>query len=266
MKLHKIVLLCILILVLIAMDFSEARGRGGGRSSSSSRSKGSSRNRGGSSRSSGGSNTAYKAKKVTKYTPIKATSARSPVIVTQAKKGWRSSTFTKVFVGYMIARYAFGSAPVYRYGYPMYRSYVTIPENRAVRLASEERKLLDADGNLCVNKTRKEEEQTLLEGIDEHLVELNTTIVYKETGKVKRFEGIDKTVSLEDIEKEDFALMSNARYNMTIVNGTNCTQIEKKVKGTMVAMYQTNPNNAGMLYISYKLLLAGIALLGFLNM
>lgn len=265
MKLHKIVLLCILILVLIAMDFSEARGRGGGRSGSSSRSRGSSRNSGGSSRSrsSRGSNTA---KKVTKYTPIKATSARSPVIVTQATKGSRSRTFTKVFVGYMIARYAFGSAPVYRYGYPMYRSYVTIPENRAVRLASEERKLLDADGNLCVNKTRKEEEQTLLEGIDEHLVELNTTIVYKETGKVKRFEGIDKTVSLEDIEKEDFALMSNARYNMTIVNGTNCTQIEKKVKGTMVAMYQTNPNNAGMLYISYKLLLAGIALLGFLNM
>lgn len=280
MKLHKIVLLCILILVLIAMDFSEARGRSGGRSGSSSRSRGSSRNSGGSSRSrsSRGSNTAYKAKKVTKYTPIKATSARSPVIGTQATKGLRSSTFTKVFVGYMLARYAFGSAPVYRYGYPMYRSYVTIPENRAVRLTFEERKLLDADGNLCVNKTRKEEEQTLLEGIDEHLVELNTAIVYKETGKVKRFEGIDKTVSLEDIEKEDFALMSNARYNMTIVNGTNCTQIEKKVNGTMVAMYQTNPNyqtnadyqtnpnNAGMLYISYKLLLAGIALLGFLNM
>lgn len=269
MKLHKIVLLCVLILALIEMDFSEARGRGGGRSGSSSRSRGSSRNSGGSSRSrsSGGSNTAYKAPKVTKYTPIKATNARSPVIVTQATKGSRSSTFTKVFVGYMIARYAFGSAPVYRYGYPMYRSYVTIPENRAVRLTYEESKLLDADGNLCVNETRKEEKQPLLEGIDEHLVELNTTILYKKTGKEKRFEGINKTVSLEDIkEHENFALMSNARYNMTIVNGTNCTQIEKKVEGTMVVMYQTNPNNAGMLYISYKLLLAGIAHLGFLNM
>lgn len=268
MKLHKIVLLSVLILVLIEIDFSEARGRGGGRSGGSSRSRGGSRNSGGSSRSrsSGGSNTAYKTPKVTKSTPIKATSVHSPVIATQARKGSRSSTFTKVFVGYMIARYALSGAPVYKYGYPMYRSYVTIPENRAVRLTYEERKLLDADGNLCVNETRKEANQTLLEGIDEHLVELNTTIVYKKTGEIKRFEGINKTVSLEDIKEEEFTLVSNARYNMTIVNGTNCTQIEKKVEGTMVVMYQTNPNNAGIIYISYKLLLAGIALLGFLNM
>lgn len=263
MKLQKILLLCVLILAFIEMDFSEAArgGRSGSRGSSSSRSRGTSRNSGSSrSRSSGGSNTVYK---TPKYTAIPATNKRSPVIVTQTTKGLRTNTFTKVFVGYMVVRYTLGNAKVYRYGYPMYRSYVTIPKDRAVRLTSEESKLMDADGNLCVNETKM---QNLREGIDEYLLELNTTIMYKKTGDVLRRTGINQTVSLKDIKDEDFVLMSNARYNITIVNGTNCTQLEKKVEGTMVIMYQTNPNTAGTVYISCKLLLAGIALLRFLNM
>lgn len=266
MKLQKILLLCVLILAFIEMDFSEAArgGRSGSRGSSSSRSRSTSRNSGSSrSRSSGGSNTVYK---TTKYTPIPATSKRSPVIVTQTTKGLRTNTFTKVFFGYMVVRYTLGNAKVYRYGYPMYRSYVIIPKDRAVRLTSEESKLMDADGNLCVNETKKGKMQNLREGIDEYLLELNTTIMYKKTGGVLRRTGINQTVSLKDIKDEDFVLMSNARYSITIVNGTNCTQLEKKVEGTMVIMYQTNPNTAGTVYISCKLLLAGIALLGFLNM
>ena len=111
--------LLVVIVLMVTVELSETRGRGGGGRSAGSRgSRGSSRSR---SRSGGSSSKP----KITKNTPIKATSVRSPVIVKQTKLGSRSSTFKKVVVAYLVTRYAFSSAPVYRQGYPMYRSYVS---------------------------------------------------------------------------------------------------------------------------------------------
>ncbi|XP_078370026.1 uncharacterized protein LOC144653796 [Oculina patagonica] len=121
----------------------------------------------------------------------------------------------------------------------MYRSYVSIPENRAVRLSSEEEKLLDDEGNLCLEKSSAS--QTLEEGIDDNLVELNTTVKYSD-GRMINLHGVNNTVSLEDIKDKNFEVTSRARYNTSIVAGTTCTQVEKTVQGTMVTMYQTNPN------------------------
>ena len=76
--------LLITIVLMVMVELSETRRCGG-----SSRGSRSSRSR---SRSGGSSSKP----KITKYTPIKATSVRSPVIVKQTKLGSRSSTFKRV--------------------------------------------------------------------------------------------------------------------------------------------------------------------------
>ena len=76
--------LLITIVLMVMVQLSETRRRGG-----SSRGSRSSRSRS----SSGGSGSKPK---IIKYTPIKATSVRSPVIVKQTKLGSRSSTFKRV--------------------------------------------------------------------------------------------------------------------------------------------------------------------------
>ena len=254
------VLVCIFLLVSVAVD---ARGRGGGRGGSRGGSRGSSRGSSSRSRSNSGSSGSFSKPKITKNTPIKATTVRSPVIVSQTKQGLRSSTFVKVFVGYLVLRHALGNAPVYRQGYPMYRSYAAVPEDRAVRIKSEEKRLLDDQGNLCLGKSS--DSQTLQGGIDGNLIDLNTTVKYKNTGETKEYRGVDKTISLKDIKDKDFEITTTARYNTSIVAGTNCTQIEEKVEGTMVQLYETNPNSARVFFINIKVLTAAIALLGYLH-
>lgn len=238
------VLVCIVLLVLVAVD---ARGRGG-------------RFRSGGFRSRSRSSSSGKPK-ITKNTPIKATTVRSPVIVSQTKQGLRSSTFTKVVVGYLVLRYTLSNAPVYRQGYPMYRSYAKVPEDRAVRITSEEQTLKDDQGNLCLGQSSNN--QTLRDGIDDNLTDLKTTVKY--TRETKVYHGVDKTILLEDVKDNDFEITTTAQYNTPIVEGTTCTRLEKKVEGTMVQLYKTNPNSACAVFINIKLIIASIALLGFLH-
>ena len=236
------VLVCIVFIVLAAVD-ARVRVRTRSRFRSSS----------------GSSSTP----KITKNTPIKATTVRSPVIVSQTKQGLRSSTFAKVFVGYLVLRYTLSTAPVFRQGYPMYRSYAAVPDDRAVRITSEEKRLLNDRGSLCL--VQRSTSQTLREGIDDNLIDLKTTVEYKKTGEKKEYHGVDKTISLKDIKDQDFKITTTARYNESVVAGTTCTQIEHKVEGTMVQLYKTNPNSARAVFINIKLLMASIALLGFLH-
>lgn len=253
MRLYPVALFVLLVVFVLLDESDAARGRGSrgsSRSSSSSRSKSKSKSR---SKTSGSS---YNKPKITKYTPIKATTARSPVIVRQAKLGSRSNVITKAVVGYTALRYVLATAPVYRGGYPMHRSYVSIPKKRAVRVTYEEEKLMDDGGKLCLGKSSAE--QKLREGIDQDLFQLSTTVKYKKSGETKTYQG--DTISLEDIKEQDFEVISRARYNTTIVEGTNCTQVEKSVQGTMVEMYETNPGTASSLFINNKLLTTAIAL------
>ena len=144
----------------------------------------------------------------------------------------------------------------------MYRSYVSIPKDRAVRLSYEEEKMLDDEGRLCLGTSEKT--QKLREGIDEELVELNTTVKYSNGKTIQRY-GIDNTVSLADIQDEEFEVTSRARYNTSIVAATNCTQVQKTIKGTMVTMYETNPNGSSQMDINNKLLLAVISMIAFFH-
>ena len=251
MRCSRTVFVVVVFILFFALDDGEAaRGRSSGGSRSKIRSKSKSKN----SRNSGGSSSSGSSgskPKITKYTPIKATTIRSPVITRQTKLGSRSDTFTKVLMGYMVFRYTFAAAPVYRRGYPMYGSYVSIPEKRAVRVIYEEQKLLNAKGELCLNQSFAN--QTLREGINDNLVELNTTVKY-EDGEMQSYYGINSTISLEDIKEENFEVISRARYNTTIVEKTSCAQVESKINGTMIEMYETNPNTADHLRLSNNLL------------
>ena len=144
---------------------------------------------------------------------------------------------------------------MYREGYPMYGSYVTIPEKRAVRITYEEQTLLNDGGDKCLSEDSKT--STLREGIGENLVELKTTVKYK-NGKTQIYN--NSTITLEDIKEEDFEVITRARYNTTIVAGTSCTQVDKKVEGTMITLYETNPNAANSLNSNYMLLINMILL------
>ena len=104
---------------------------------------------------------------------------------------------------------AFSNAPVYRSGFPLYRSHVSIPTKRAVRLSHGEEKLLDDQGELCLGEVAGN--RTLEEGIDKNLVELNTTVKYSD-GTIVKLQGFDKTISLEDIKDQDFEITTLARY------------------------------------------------------
>ncbi|XP_022800962.1 uncharacterized protein LOC111338712 [Stylophora pistillata] len=243
------------IVLIATVELSETRGRSGrGRSGGfkSSRSR----------KTSHSSSWSSSKPKITKYTPIKATSVRSPVIVSQTKLGSRSSTFKKVVFAYAVHRYTFNNAPVYRQGYPLYRSYVFIPEEKAVRVTYERERLLDDEGKLCLDSLARN--QSMKEGVADNLVDLKTTVKYKNC-ETKTLHGINNTVSLEDIKDQDFEVVSLARYNISIVTGTTCKQVEKIVEGTMVTLYETNPNGSSQLNISKNILSFVITLFLFIK-
>ena len=121
----------------------------------------------------------------------------------------------------------------------MYRSYISIPGNRAVRVTYEDERLLDDEGKLCLNSSAGN--NTLKEGIDDNLVELNTTVKYKDDA-TKTVYGSNNTLSLKDINGQNFTVIGLARYNTTIVLETTFQQVERIIEGTMVTLYKANPN------------------------
>ena len=183
----------VLVILVIALFLRDVNGRGGGRGGGGRRggSRGG-RSRGGRtsrrrSRFSGSSKT-----KITKTTPIKPVRFRTPVIKSQAKRGSQTKLFTRAAAGYLVTRYALSKAPVYWKEFPEYGRYMSIPEERAVRLSSERVSLLDANGNLCLGNSSIP--RTLKEGIGKNLFELNTTVIYKtDPEKVIRLYGTENT-------------------------------------------------------------------------
>lgn len=201
--------------------------------------------------------------KITKTTPIKATKFSSPVIKSQAKLGSRTQLFTKFAAGYLFTSYLLSVAPVYRGGFPVYGSYVSIPEKRAVRLTSETVSLLDSNGRLCLGQSSRT--RSLKEGIENSLIEVRTTVKYQGTMDEKTFTGIKNTVPLNDVKDKTFTVTSRARYRIPVVENTQCRQVEKKVSGTMIQLYEHNPNAAGLISIDLKLIFASIMVIGVFN-
>ena len=123
-----------------------------------------------------------------------------------------------------------------------------------MRLSSERVNLLDSNGNLCLTLGNSLIPRTLKDGIQKNVFELNTTVIYKTNPeKVIRMYGVDNAVSLEDIKDKNFTVTTRVRYNVTVVENTDCTQVEKQINGTMIVLYEFNPNaekeNTGIIII-----------------
>ena len=151
---------------------------------------------------------------------------RTPVIKSQAISGSRTKLSTRVAAGCHVTRYVLDKAPLYREGFPVYGRYVSIPEERAVRLSSERVSLLNSNGNLCLTLRNSSIPRTLKDGIEKNVFELNTTVIYKTNPeKVIRMYGVDNTVSLEDIKDKNFTVTTRVRFNVTVVENNDCTQV-----------------------------------------
>ena len=269
MKPLTVAVLAVLVIALLVLhDVDAARRRsGGGRSRGGSRGSRASRasraNRSSRRRRSVRRIRSYSTPKITKTTPIKPITFRTPVIKSQAKRGSRTKLFTKAAAGYLVTKYALSKAPVYYEEFPLRERYVSIPEKRAVRLSSERVSLLDSNGHLCLGNSSIL--RTLKDRIEKNLFELNTTVIYKTNPEnVIRLYGVDNTVSLEDVKDKNFTVTTRARYNVTVVENANCTQQENQVKGTMIQLYEFNPNKASKVGINFKLIVTLIMLIGML--
>ena len=103
--------------------------------------------------------------------------------------------------------------------------------------------LLDSNGNLCLGYSSIP--QTLKDGLEKNLVELKTSVIYKtnpEKVYMTILYGVNNTISLQDIKEKNFTVTILARYNVTVLRDTDCTQVEKQINGTMIEMYETNPD------------------------
>ena len=181
--------------------------------------------------------------KISKTMPIEPVKFCTPVMKSQTIRGSRTKLSTRVASGYLVMRYALNKAPVYREGFPVYEKYVSIPEERAVRISSQRVSLLDSNGNLCLGYSSIP--RTLKDGLEKNLVELKTTVIYKtnqEKVHITILYDVNNTISLEDLKEKNFTVTILTRYNITVVRDTDCTQVEKQINGTMIEMYETNPN------------------------
>ena len=230
---YLITFLLVILVVVLLLDVTDARGgRGGGRGRSWAGSRGRSRRT--------LRRTSSLKPRITKNTPIKPTTFRTPVIYSQTKILSRSKLFTKVETGsYIVTRYLLATAPVYRVGFPVHGIYVSVPAQRAVRVSSETERLLDSTGSLCLGLPYQF--HTLKQGIERSLIELNATVKYYD-GKKETVFGVNKTVSLKDIKENNFSVITRAQYNVSVVENTKCTQVEEQVNGTMIQLFQFNPN------------------------
>ena len=180
--------------------------------------------------------------RITKTTPIKPVKFSTPVIKSQTICGSRTKLFTRAASGYLVIRHALIKAPVYREGFPVSAKYVSIPEERAVRISSERVSLLNSDGNLCLSENSSVP-RSFKDGIEKNLVELKATVIYKTNPeKVTILYGVNDTVSLDDIKDKNFTVTIRTRYNVTVVRDTYCTQVEKQVNGTMIDLCEFNLN------------------------
>ena len=132
----------------------------------------------------------------------------------------------------------------------MYRCYVTVPKKRAVRIRSKKRRLSSSGGGYSGSSpcTRAYSSKTFLlkDDIDKHLISLTTIVTYKKTGETKTYH--TDTVSLEDIVEQDFEVKTLSKYRTILVPGTSSNQVEETIQGTMITLYETNPNKASSRY------------------
>ena len=169
-----------------------------------------------------------------------AASWDSPVNVSETQLGSNASTDMKAVSGHLVNNYTLSNAPVYREGYPLYQYFIAFPKNKAARISYEEEKLLNAGGALCLGEAT--EKKTLQQGIDANLINFIYTSRVDGGFLMTSPAKIGGKFDIQDNKTKIFQLTVLARYDMPIVEGTSCNQVQMTVHGIMVSMNQTNPN------------------------
>ena len=164
----------------------------------------------------------------------------SPVSVSETQLGSVASTHMKAVSGHLMNNYTLNNAPVYREGYPLYRYYIAFRKDKAARISYEEEKLLDDGGTLCLGEAPAK--KTLQQGIDGNLIKFTYTSQIDGGASMTFPDKIDQKFDIQNSNTRTFELTVLAGYNISIVAGTTCKQVEMTVHGTIVSIHQTNSN------------------------
>ena len=171
---------------------------------------------------------------------MKVTTFRSSIIKSQAMNGFPSN-FERVLIGSATTYSDPKRAPVYRGLYPMfYKSFINIPNRRAIRLQKREVRVTDVSGGHCADVNRFKGYEYFSSN-DEYLETSQTTVDYGNT-KEKGGGGItlDATRSGADI-----TMKSESNFSKPVIAGTTCTRVVVTITATIVKMYETNPYASG---------------------
>ena len=80
--------------------------------------------------------------------------------------------------------------------------------------------------------------------------------------KSSKWPGWDSNPGPPDCESDELTTRPRC---LPVVDNTQCTQVEKEVNGTMIQLYEFNPNTAGITGIDSRLIFASITVIGIVN-
>ena len=98
------------------------------------------------------------------------------------------------------------------------------------------------------------------DGKQKNLLELKTTVIYKRNPEKVTI--LDDTVSLDVIKNKNFTVTIRTQYSVTVVRDTDCAQMEKKVNGTMIGLYEFNPNAENKAALSWGSIINALIFFG----
>lgn len=232
----------LLIVTVLLSELTEARGRVRARTSS--------RRRSSISRSTSRTRRHFSppgSSKVTKYTFIPVLASSSPVIRRQTTLSPSSHLYRNAFFGYLFYRYTLQKMPVYRGSYNMPNTVVQIPEERALRVSYIAESIRDINGTLCLGYSSKN--YTISPGVNVSSVQTSLSVYSvpswtRNNGKLTNFT-LDR-----DLLNKDIKVRTVVVYDGSLIANTTCRQVESEMEGTMVRMYETNPDAAGTIQCS----------------
>lgn len=188
--------------------------------------------------SKGSGSSGAKPPKIYPYTPMNVRTYGSPIIRKQARS---RSSFNRVLIGSAATYFVLSRAPMYHGHYPMfYRSYVRIPDNRAVRVWKEETRVTDSYGETCFNTVRVSG-YNYTSSNDNYLNKSRITVDYGNSNNTG-----SENVTLDASRSGDNVTITSVNdYSKPIIPGTNCTRVTVTTTVTLIEMYETNPNGSG---------------------
>lgn len=182
---------------------------------------------------------------VTKDTPITVKDSTSPVIVSQTKIGSPSDLSKKFFYGLKKTNYALKNSPVYRSKYYMHRTELEIPDERAVRLNWVKEELTDDKGMDCLMAA--DEYVVHSPSMDGNVSSIHTKlevnwIKVSEQNSTQNYTVITFDKDQKDSLGKAIKLTTIVKYKVALKTNKTCTKIQSEMVGTIVRMYDTNPD------------------------